>query len=310
MFNFRCIQKLLQYIKFFIFLIIENTFCLFSLRKKYFAGEIVLITGSANGIGRLVALKLAPLGVTLVLWDIDDEGNKETSRLAQQNGANRVFVYHCDCSKREEVYEQADKVRKEVGDVTILINNAGILIGKKFCDLTDEDFEKTFRINFFSQVWVKFLYRQIFWCENHSGGIYLKNSAGNGDVKDLDWGNIYYGASKAAIITMMEAINSELYHGGKRGIKTTIICPYFISTTLSKGFKSARPCLLSVYDPEYAASRIVDAIKKEKFYLIMPPAVYLLGLKIFLPRKAVLFFESYVKFPESMEEAFGQKKKD
>lgn len=112
MFNFRCIQKLLQYIKFFIFLIMENTFCLFPLRKKkYFAGEIVLITGSANGIGRLVALKLAPLGVTLVLWDIDDEGNKETSRLAQQNGANRVFVYHCDCSRREEVYEQADKVR-------------------------------------------------------------------------------------------------------------------------------------------------------------------------------------------------------
>lgn len=49
------------------------------------------------------------------------------------------------------------QVKKEVGDVTILINNAGILIGKKFCDLTDEDFEKTFRINFFSQVWVKFL---------------------------------------------------------------------------------------------------------------------------------------------------------
>lgn len=111
MFNFRCIQKLLQYIKFFIFLIIENAFCLFSFRKKNFAGEIVLITGSANGIGRQVALKLAPLGVTLVLWDIDDEGNKETSRLAQQNGANRVFVYHCDCSRREEVYEQADKVR-------------------------------------------------------------------------------------------------------------------------------------------------------------------------------------------------------
>lgn len=108
---FRCIKKLLQYLKFFVFLLIENTFCIFSRRKKSFAGEIVLITGSANGIGRQVAIKLAPLGVTLVLWDIDDEGNKETSRLAQQNGANRVFVYHCDCSNRENVYEQADKVR-------------------------------------------------------------------------------------------------------------------------------------------------------------------------------------------------------
>ncbi|XP_064259099.1 epidermal retinol dehydrogenase 2-like [Passer domesticus] len=304
--NFRCIKKLLQYLKFYIFLIIENAFCIFYLRKKHFAGEIVLITGSANGIGRQVALKLAPLGVTLVLWDIDDEGNKETSRLAQQNGASRVFVYHCDCSRREDVYEQADKVRKEVGDVTILINNAGTLIGKKFFELTDEDFEKTFRINFFSQVWTckAFLPAMVACNRGH-----VVSTASGGGLLGL-YRQSDYSASKSAVIALMEAIHSELYHGGKRGIKTTIICPYFISTRLGKDFKSTRPCLFSVYDPEYAASRIVEAIKKEKFYLIMPPAVYLLGLKIFLPRKAALFLESYVKFPESIEEAFGQKKKD
>ncbi|XP_041329693.1 LOW QUALITY PROTEIN: epidermal retinol dehydrogenase 2-like [Pyrgilauda ruficollis] len=306
MFNFRCIKKLLQYLKFFIFLIIENIFCVFSFPKKYFAGEIVLITGSANGIGRQVALKLAPLGVTLVLWDIDDEGNKETSRLAQQNGASRVFVYHCDCSRREDIYEQADKVRKEVGDVTILINNAGILIGKKFCELTDEDFEKTFRINLFSQVWTCKAFLPAMVACNRGHLVSTASAAGVLGLYRLS----DYSASQSAIIAMMEAINSELYHGGKRGIKITIICPYFISTRLSKGFKSTKPCLFPVYDPEYAASRIVDAIKKEKHYLIMPPAVYLLGLKIFLPRKAALFLESYVKFPESMEEAFGQKKKD
>ncbi|NXB14453.1 RDHE2 dehydrogenase, partial [Rhagologus leucostigma] len=286
-----------------IFLLIENVFCIFPLRKKCFAAEIVLITGSANGIGRQVALKLAPLGVTLVLWDIDDEGNTETSRLAQQNGASRVFVYHCDCSSREDVYKQADKVRKEVGDVTILINNAGILLGKKFCELTDEDFEKTIRINFFSQVWTcKAFLPAMVACNR---GHLVSTARGDGLL------GVYrasdYCASKSAIIGMMEAINSELYHGGKCGIKTTIICPYFISTRLSKGFKSKKPCLFPVYDPEYAASRIVDAIKKEKFYLIMPPAVYLLGLKIFVPRKAVLLLESYIKLPESMEEAFGQK---
>ncbi|NWV10529.1 RDHE2 dehydrogenase, partial [Ptilonorhynchus violaceus] len=286
-----------------IYLLIENIICIFPLRKKCFAGEIVLITGSANGIGRQVALKMAPLGVTLVLWDIDDEGNKETSRLAQQNGASRVFVYHCDCSKKEDVYEQADKVRKEVGDVTILINNAGILIGKKFCDLTDEDFEKTFRINFFSQVWIYQAFLPAMMACNHGHLVSTASAAGLlGLYRMSD-----YAASKAAILGMMEAINSELYHGGKCGIKTTIICPYFISTALSKGFKSAKPCLFPVYDVEHAANRIVDAITKEKFYLIMPPASYLLGLKIFLPRKAVLFLESYIKFPQSMDKAFGRK---
>ncbi|XP_010225125.1 PREDICTED: short-chain dehydrogenase/reductase family 16C member 6-like, partial [Tinamus guttatus] len=77
--------------------------------KKNLAGEIVLITGSAKGIGRQLALKFASLGTTLVLWDIDEEGNKETRALAQEKGAKRVFAYKCDCSNREEVYEQAEK---------------------------------------------------------------------------------------------------------------------------------------------------------------------------------------------------------
>ncbi|NXX34994.1 RDHE2 dehydrogenase, partial [Nicator chloris] len=285
------------------FLLIENVFSIFPLCKKCSAGEIVLITGSAHGIGKQVALKLARFGVTLVLWDVDDEGNKETSRLAQKNGASRVFVYHCDCSNREEVYEQADKVKREVGDVTILINNAGILKGKKFFELTDEDFEKTFKINFFSQIWTCKAFLPAMVACNRGHLVSTASAAGLlGLYRATD-----YCASKAAIIGMMEAINSELYHEGKCGIKTTIICPYFISTRLSKGFKSARPCLYPVYDPEHAASKIVDAIKKKKFYLIFPPAVYMLGLKIFFPRKIVLLLESYVKFPQSMDEAFGGK---
>ncbi|NWU81179.1 RDHE2 dehydrogenase, partial [Onychorhynchus coronatus] len=291
-----------------IYLFIENLICICPLRKKCFAAEIVLITGSANGIGRQIALKFAPLGVNLVLWDIDDEGNKETCRLAQEKGANRVFVYHCDCSNREDIYEKADKVRKEVGDVTILINNAGILIGKKFCDTSDEDFEKTLRINFFSQVWTCKAFLPAMMACNRGHLVSIASASELlGSYRMTD-----YSASKHAVVGLMEAINSELYHAGKCGIKTTIICPYFINTKLSKGFQSAKPLLLPVYDSEYVACKILDAIKKEKFYLIMPPIIRLFGLKTvclisFIPRKLIQCFESYMKFPESMDKAYGQK---
>ncbi|NXK95569.1 RDHE2 dehydrogenase, partial [Formicarius rufipectus] len=283
-----------------IYLIFENLICIFPRCKKCFAGEIVLITGSANGIGRQIALKFAPLGVTLVLWDIDDEGNKETCTLAHQRGANRVFVYHCDVSSKEEVYEKADMVRKEVGDVTILINNAGIAIGKKFCDT---DFEKTFGTNFFSQVWTCRAFLPAMMASNH-GHLVSIDSAGGllGFYRMTD-----YCASKFAVLGMMEGINSELYEAGKHGIKTTIICPYFVNTALSRGFKSAKPLLLPVYDPEYVACRIVDAVRKEKFYLVMPPTVYLIAFKLFIPRKLVLLFQSYVKFADSMDKAYGEK---
>ncbi|CAJ0920624.1 unnamed protein product [Ranitomeya imitator] len=62
-------------------------------RRKNVAGELVLITGAGSGIGRLMALQFARLGATLVLWDINEEGNKETSRLAKKNGAVRVHTY-------------------------------------------------------------------------------------------------------------------------------------------------------------------------------------------------------------------------
>ncbi|NXP11026.1 RDHE2 dehydrogenase, partial [Thinocorus orbignyianus] len=289
--------------------VFENLILLiFPPRKKHFAGEIVLITGAANGIGRQIALKFAPLGATLVLWDINDEGNKETSRLAQKNGAKRVFAYHCDCSNREEVYEQADKVRSEVGDVTLLINNAGILFGKKFCDIPDTDFEKTLKVNFLSQVWTCKAFLPAMMSRNHGHLVSTASSAGLMGVYRMS----DYAGSKHAVIGMMEALHSELYHAGKRGIKTTIICPYFINTELIKGFQSQHPLFLPVYDAEYVASKIMDAIQKEKFYLLMPPTLHLLAFKTacllsLIPRKVVLLMESCFEITSSLNKAFGQK---
>ncbi|ELK26163.1 Epidermal retinol dehydrogenase 2 [Myotis davidii] len=116
--------------------------------RKNVAGEIVLITGAGSGLGRLLALKFARLGAVLVLWDINKEGNEETCNMARDAGATRAYAYTCDCSRREEVYRVADQVKKEVGDISILINNAGIVTGKRFLDCPDELMEKAFDVNF------------------------------------------------------------------------------------------------------------------------------------------------------------------
>ena len=66
-----------------------------------------LIPGS--GLGRLMATKFAGLGCTLVLWDISEEGNKETARQIQKLGA-KAYCYTCDLSDREAIYKAADQV--------------------------------------------------------------------------------------------------------------------------------------------------------------------------------------------------------
>lgn len=79
-------------------------------KNKNVTGEIVLITGAGSGIGRLMAERFAPLGVSLVLWDVNQEGMKETARLVKEKGTTRVHCYLCDCGDKAKVYRVADQV--------------------------------------------------------------------------------------------------------------------------------------------------------------------------------------------------------
>ena len=78
-------------------------------KKKDVSKEIVLVTGSASGIGRLMALEFAKLGAKVVLWDVNKKGNEAVKNEIESAGG-AAHAYEVDLSKREEIYEKADKV--------------------------------------------------------------------------------------------------------------------------------------------------------------------------------------------------------
>ncbi|KAG8442034.1 hypothetical protein GDO86_010996 [Hymenochirus boettgeri] len=276
-------------------------------RRKNVAGEVVLITGAGSGIGRLMALEFARLHATLVLWDINQEGIKETCRLAQENGAVRVHAYLCDCSKRQDVYKVADQVKKEVGDVTILINNAGIVTGKKFIDSPDALIEKTMDVNCNAHFWTYKAFLPAMLASNHGHLVSIASSAGLVGVNGL----ADYCASKFGAIGFAESVALEMLALGKNGIKTTIVCPYFINTGMFDGCSTKWPRLMPILKADYVSKKIVDAILKEQVFLMMPRSLYIIfGLRNIISTKLAVVLGNYFGAFNFMDHFKGRGKKE
>ena len=122
-------------------------------KRPDFSADIALVTGAAQGLGREIAFKLAECGATLVLWDINDEKVRGVCDELKALGGE-AFAYQVDCSKREEIYAATDRVREEVGNVSILVNNAGVCLFKLLSDTEEGDIERTMNVNFMAHYWV------------------------------------------------------------------------------------------------------------------------------------------------------------
>ena len=125
-------------------------------RKRDVSDEIVLITGAGSGMGKLMAFRFASLGSTVVCVDINKGANEDTANEIQSKN-QKAFSFTCDCSSRDDIYRVAAEIKENVGDVTILVNNAGIVTGKKFLDCSDGMIEKTFAVNAMAHFWVRMM---------------------------------------------------------------------------------------------------------------------------------------------------------
>lgn len=264
------------------------------------AGSTVLITGGGMGIGRLMALKMAALGARIVIWDINPEHLAKVSEELTRAG-REVFGYQVDVSDREKVYDAARRTLDEAGPVHILINNAGIVSGKPFIECSDEQIERTIRVNTMALFWVTkaFLPQMM---ENGWGHLVTISSAGGilGTPGLAD-----YSASKFAAFGFDEALRGEFK---KRGlaIKTTVVCPFFIDTGMFAGVKTKYAFLLPILREGYVADRIIGAIQRNRARIWMPPIVYTVPLLRALPVPLMDWIAKFLGVTESMDEFKGR----
>lgn len=110
------------------------------------AGKAAIITGAAKGIGLACARRLAAEGAKVVLADIDEEAG-EAAAAAIGDAAGEALFVTCDVSKKLDVRNLVTATLDAYGSVDVLVNNAAIVHGADFLDLTEADFDRVLKVN-------------------------------------------------------------------------------------------------------------------------------------------------------------------
>lgn len=107
--------------------------------------KTAIVTGGARGIGRAVVQRFLEEGARVVLADIDEEAGTIAESELVAHGQIRFIA--CDVSERLDVRNLIAETVDAFGDIDVLVNNAGIVVGAEFLDLDPEDFERVMKVN-------------------------------------------------------------------------------------------------------------------------------------------------------------------
>ncbi|ESO85302.1 hypothetical protein LOTGIDRAFT_167880, partial [Lottia gigantea] len=258
-----------------------------------------------SGIGRSLSKEFAKLGATVVLCDINSQENVETERQIKDFGG-KCFPYTCDVSKREEVYKMGESIVNNVGHVTMLINNAGVMTtGKSLLGCPDEMIEKTFKVNLLAQFWTVKCFLPDMLKKNHGHIINMASSTGLIGLKNL----ADYSSSKFGVVGFTEVLNYELAFSGHDGVHTTLLCPSFTETGLFAGCKMRFPSVIPPLATEEVMEMIVQGILTNQNEVYIPRLIYTFSfIKSFMPVKCMLHILNFFGADTFMDNFVGREK--
>ncbi len=254
------------------------------MHKRDFNGRVVLVTGAASGIGRLLCLRFARAGARIAALDIDEEGMRSLKREIEAGGGG-VFTCRCDISDNQQCRQSVELVIGNCGGIDLLINNAGLSHRSLFHQTRVEVLEKILRINLLGAVYctsaaIESLIKR--------RGMIVGISSVAGFAPLL--GRTGYSAAKHGLAGFLKTLRTELK---PRGVKVLLVYPTHVQTGAGKnalggdGMPATREWHPAgrVLTAEQAADRIYDAAGKEKRTLLLggnARLVYLINM--FLPR--------------------------
>ncbi|KAL2843636.1 hypothetical protein BJY01DRAFT_264201 [Aspergillus pseudoustus] len=233
-------------------------------REVDLSEEVVVITGGASGLGRLIAQIYGLRGVSVAVLDIAAEDVKGWEEVGW------VEYYQCDIGDREQVERAKERILQDLGTPTVLVNCAATRINAQpILSLTTEAFQKTIQTNLIAV----FHTCQVFlphMLSAENGGTIVNVSSVLGHLCAA--GLADYSASKAGLSAFHRTLEAELRVSGNGDkVKTVLVEPGQISTPLFNFIKTPSSFFAPVLEPNRVAQDIVSIIDRGSSGIIRVP---------------------------------------
>jgi NAD(P)-dependent dehydrogenase (short-subunit alcohol dehydrogenase family) len=238
--------------------------------RREIRGLVVVITGGAGGIGRALARSFGAAGAKIVILDLASSPLGEVRQDLQRDGI-QALTLTCDVTDRGQVEAAMADVRRALGPVDVLINNAGIVHRSAFAETAPEVFRRVMEVNLFGALHCTQA------CLNDliaTKGLIIAISSIAG-LAPL-YARSGYSASKHAMHGLFESLSAEV---AAQGVGVLMVCPSFVASGLEaatlggdgKPLNRVRSKVGTLGDPADVAAKVLRAAQTGRRRLVLTP---------------------------------------
>ena len=196
-----------------------------------FEGQAALITGAGRGIGKTIALKLAVSGADTILVDMSPEMDDVRKEIEGMN--RKCLTFQVDVTDLEAIYAMVNNIIEELGEIHILVNNAGITQDNLFMRMKPEQWSKVIDVNLNGVFNVTKAVRRSMVKQRYGKIINISSVVGfSGNP-----GQVNYSSTKSALVGFTKSLAREV---GTRGVTVNAVAPGFIDTAMTQALNESQ----------------------------------------------------------------------